>query len=260
MSAEREPPLSGIADGDAVAQRALALGISSMLTPTAPVHLSDTVTERLRRTIVEGHFSPGDRLREEQLAEALDVSRGPIRDALRQLEREGLVVRRRNRGAVVASLSRADVEEVYSLRLAIEPLACAWSAQNATDQDCAKMQAVIDVYADPAVTETPHQAADADLRFHDLIYAAAAPPARAAPLAGPPPAGLHLPAGPQLRRHERVPGHHGPKARHHARGDRRARRRSRARDRDGARRDLVPAGHRGVRRQLAQPLTSAWRA
>jgi DNA-binding GntR family transcriptional regulator len=174
MSAEREPPLSSIADGDAVAQRALALGISSMLTPTAPVHLSDTVTERLRRTIVEGHFSPGDRLREEQLAEALDVSRGPIRDAFRQLEREGLVVRRRNRGAVVASLSRADVEEVYSLRLAIEPLACAWSAQNATDQDCAKMQAVIDVYADPAVTETPHQAADADLRFHDLIYAAAA--------------------------------------------------------------------------------------
>jgi DNA-binding GntR family transcriptional regulator len=173
MSSRYQPPPSGTDDGDDAPVRPLAAEISFMLSPTAPVHLSDTVTERLRRTIVEGHFSPGDRLREEQLADALDVSRGPIRDALRQLEREGLVVRRRNRGAVVASFSRGDVEEVYSLRLAIEPVACEWSARNATDEDFARMQAVIDDYADPAVTATRHKAADADLRFHDVIYEAA---------------------------------------------------------------------------------------
>jgi DNA-binding GntR family transcriptional regulator len=139
---------------------------------TTRVHLSDSVTDWLRLTIVEGHFSPGDRLREEQLAETLNVSRGPVRDALRQLEREGLVGRRRNRGAVVASLSRADVEEVYSTRLAVEPVACSWSARNAGNDDFAAMQAVIDGYADPASVATPHQAADADLRFHDLIYEA----------------------------------------------------------------------------------------
>jgi DNA-binding GntR family transcriptional regulator len=173
MSSEPGSPLPQLADGDGEASRMLGSEISSMLSPTAPIHLADTVTERLRRTIVEGHFSPGDRLREEQLAEALDVSRGPIRDALRQLEREGLVVRRRNRGAVVANLSRRDVEEVYSLRLAIEPVACEWSVRNATDYDFARMQAVIDGYSDPAATATRHQAADADLRFHDLIYEAA---------------------------------------------------------------------------------------
>jgi DNA-binding GntR family transcriptional regulator len=152
---------------------ALDADVSSVLTPTSPVHLSDTVTERLRRTIVEGRFSPGDRLREERLAEALDVSRGPIRDALRELEREGLVVRRRNRGAIVASLSRADVEEVYSLRLAIEPLVCAWGARNASEQDWLEMGSVIAAYSQLTTTTTPHEAADADLRFHDVVYRAA---------------------------------------------------------------------------------------
>jgi DNA-binding GntR family transcriptional regulator len=170
MSATDDPTTSMPPLGADAPARAFGVDVSSVLTPTSPVHLSDTVTERLRRTIVEGRFSPGDRLREEQLAEALDVSRGPIRDALRELEREGLVVRRRNRGAIVASLSRADVEEVYSLRAAIEPLVCAWGAQNANEADWAELQAVIEGYRDLAATATPHEAADADLRFHDVVY------------------------------------------------------------------------------------------
>jgi DNA-binding GntR family transcriptional regulator len=172
MSAKSDPASAAPAAAEAGA-RAFGTDVSSVLTPTSPVHLSDTVTERLRRTIVEGRFSPGDRLREEQLAEALDVSRGPIRDALRELEREGLVVRRRNRGAIVASLSRADVEEVYSLRAAIEPLVCEWAARHAGERDWAEMQSVIDGYADRAATANPHVAADSDLRFHDVIYRAA---------------------------------------------------------------------------------------
>lgn len=174
MSAKPDPVIRIPPVGAEHSARALGVEVSSVLTPTSPVHLSDTVTERLRRTIVEGHFSPGDRLREEQLAEALDVSRGPIRDALRELEREGLVVRRRNRGAIVASLSRADVEEVYSLRLAIEPLVCAWGAENASESDWLDMESVIAGYSELATTATtPHEAADADLRFHDVIYRAA---------------------------------------------------------------------------------------
>src|SRR5579871_2022414 len=82
------------------------------LGPALATLLSDEVVDRLRESILRGHFAPGDRLREEQLAEALGVSRGPIRNALVQLEREGLAVRRPNRGAVVAELSRGDLEEV----------------------------------------------------------------------------------------------------------------------------------------------------
>src|ERR1700722_17271043 len=79
---------------------------AAMLGPALAMLLSDEVVDRLRDSILRGHFAPGDRLREEQLADALGVSRGPIRNALVQLEREGLVQRRRNRGAIVARLSR----------------------------------------------------------------------------------------------------------------------------------------------------------
>ena len=65
--------------------------------------LSDDVASRLRAAILSGAFAPGERLREEQLARALGVSRGPVREALAELERQGLVVINRNRGAVVAA-------------------------------------------------------------------------------------------------------------------------------------------------------------
>lgn len=145
-----------------------------ILGPALTTLLSDEVVDRLRDSILRGHFAPGDRLREEQLAEALGVSRGPIRNALVQLEREGLAVRRPNRGAVVAELSRADLEEVFSLRLAIEPVACAWAARNAQPDDLAELQEVIDDYARLTTKVTTRAAAEADLAFHDVVYRASA--------------------------------------------------------------------------------------
>jgi DNA-binding GntR family transcriptional regulator len=151
-----------------------ALDASAILTPAAATLLSDEVVDRLREAIVGGLFAPGDRLREEQLADALGVSRGPIRNALLQLEREGMVVRRRNRGAIVARLSRVDLEEVYSLRLAIEPVACEWAARNANDRDLADMQAIINGYQSRLTRRvTVQDAAEADLSFHDVVYRAA---------------------------------------------------------------------------------------
>lgn len=144
----------------------------SLLAPAAPKLLADTVAERIRDIIFKGQLTPGDRLREEQLAGALDVSRGPIRDALLQLEREGLVVRRRNRGAVVAHLSHADLDEVFSLRLAIEPFVCAWAARNSGEGDWAEMQACIDTFAQLDTSVTVHDAAVTDLQFHDVVYRA----------------------------------------------------------------------------------------
>jgi len=152
---------------------ARANDMSAILTPAAAPLLSDTVVDRLREAIVRGLFPPGNRLREEQLAEALGVSRGPIRNALLQLEREGMVVRRPNRGAMVAQLSRADLEEVYSIRVAIEPVACAWATRNAVPRDLAGMQAIIDGYSKLTTRVTVQEAADADLGFHDVIYTAA---------------------------------------------------------------------------------------
>jgi DNA-binding GntR family transcriptional regulator len=150
------------------------LDASAILAPAAAILLSDEVVDRLREAILGGLFAPGDRLREEQLADALGVSRGPIRNALLQLEREGMVQRRRNRGAVVARLSRADLEEVYSLRLAIEPVACEWAARNASERDLADMQSIINSYQSRLTRRVSVQdAAEADLSFHDVVYRAA---------------------------------------------------------------------------------------
>ena len=133
--------------------------------------LSDDVASRLRAAILSGAFAPGERLREEALARALGVSRGPVREALAELERQGLVVINRNRGAVVAQLSRVDLEELYTLRLAIEELAIRRTAEAANPASIAQMRALIDSMRESisrGITE--QEAAELDLDFHDLIY------------------------------------------------------------------------------------------
>jgi DNA-binding GntR family transcriptional regulator len=144
------------------------------LTPTIKRSLADDVVDRLRDAIFHGSFKPGEALREEQLAAMLDVSRGPVREALVQLEREGLVLVRRHRGATVARLSRSDLEEVYSLRLALERLAVQRAARYATEQDFAAMEVVLADF-DIALSRGPSEkeVAELDVRFHDLIYQAA---------------------------------------------------------------------------------------
>jgi DNA-binding GntR family transcriptional regulator len=144
------------------------------LTPAVKRSLADDVTDRLRDAILQGGFKPGEPLREEQLAASLDVSRGPVREALVQLEREGLVIVRRHRGATVARLSRADADEVYSLRLALERLAVQRAVQTATDSDFAALEAVLVAFRAAFEREpSEHEIAGLDVRFHDLIYRAA---------------------------------------------------------------------------------------
>src|SRR3712207_4131206 len=118
-------------------------GERGVLTPAMKRSLSEDVADRLRDAIFRGSYKPGEPLREEQLAAMLDVSRGPVREALVQLEREGLVIVRRHRGATVARLSRADLEEVYSLRLALERLAMQRAVHNATERDFATLEVVL---------------------------------------------------------------------------------------------------------------------
>jgi DNA-binding GntR family transcriptional regulator len=149
---------------------------------TAPArnHPADDVRAYLRAAILRGEFAPGAHLPEVQLANRLEVSRGPVREALAQLEREGLVLLRRNRGAIVARLSRSDLDEVYSLRLALERLAVERATQVATEEDFAAIDALLHQLREPgsgsgfdAGPLTEQEAADQDVRFHDAVYRAA---------------------------------------------------------------------------------------
>lgn len=126
------------------------------------------------RAILLGAFVPSQRLLEEDLASAFEVSRGPVRDTLVQLQREGLVTLRRNCGASVARLSQKDVEEVYSLRLALERLTVQRVAQKAHPEDLAALEAMLgEIAAAIGRNVSEQEFAELDLRFHDLLYRAA---------------------------------------------------------------------------------------
>jgi DNA-binding GntR family transcriptional regulator len=145
------------------------------LTSATDGPLAASIRERLRNAILQGQYAPGEHLREVDIAARHQVSRGPVREALLQLEQEGLVLLRRNRGAVVARLSRSDLEEVYSLRLALERLAVARATQQGTEEDFALMDEVLHEFRGSASGQplTEQQAADQDVRFHDAVYRAA---------------------------------------------------------------------------------------
>lgn len=145
------------------------------LSTLSDLSLADSIRERLREAILKGGVAPGEHLREVEIAARYEVSRGPVREALLQLEREGLVLLRRNRGAVVARLSRTDLEEVYSLRLALERLAVVLAARHGTEADFAILDDVLHEFRGTASSQplTEQEAADQDVRFHDAIYRAA---------------------------------------------------------------------------------------
>lgn len=148
----------------------LSLGLSPALRRV----LADEVTDELRRAIVSGEIVAGERLREDELAVQMSVSRGPVREALVRLEQEGLVVLERHRGARVATLSREDHEHIYSVRQALEQVAVEYACRNGTQEDFDRVEAVLQEFARASkAARTPAATAEWDIRFHDAIYLAA---------------------------------------------------------------------------------------
>ena len=106
----------------------MSASVRSSVIPLRNVH--EAVVDGIRDMILHGQLKPGDWLRQDELAAAFGVSTMPVREALRQLQAEGLVTLHRRRGAAVASLSASECEEIYGVREALESLAVRWAAQN----------------------------------------------------------------------------------------------------------------------------------
>ena len=126
----------------------------------------------LKTRIMSADLPPGATVNEQAIAEALGVSRTPVREAIRKLEQEGLVMRYPNRGALVTQLSMKDVIEIWQLREILEPAACRLAAHRIEPGALAEVQAVIRSLqrARPHDYETHHRS---DLRLHALILEAA---------------------------------------------------------------------------------------
>lgn len=136
-----------------------------------PVALGVHVTDRLRREIVSGEIPPGTHLVEGRLSELFGVSRGPIRDSLRQLENEGLVESRR-RGVFVRGMSLEDIDELYSLRTMLEREALRLAMERA-DTDWSEAQRSLEEMTEAAEGGDVEAFAHADLEFHTAFYRSA---------------------------------------------------------------------------------------
>lgn len=141
------------------------------ITPIRQAVLGELVARDLRRLIVTGRLPIGTPLIEGQLAAQYDVSRGPVRDAIRLLSSEGLVSTE-GRSATVRGLSSEDVDELFSLREALEKLAVSLAIQSPEllDAELAAALTAMDAATEAGDVEAFN---DADMRFHSSFYLAA---------------------------------------------------------------------------------------
>ncbi|MFS0894488.1 GntR family transcriptional regulator [Microbacterium sp. 179-I 3D3 NHS] len=143
------------------------------LTVTRGESLGAQVARVLRQRIVRGDLPRGTRITEEALAEEFSVSRGPVRDALTQLSYEKLVEVQRPRGVYITGLTRDDVDQLYSLRGALEQLALARAMRVVDDSRWSAMAAAVDRMGEAADAGDHAAFVTADLEFHSEIYALA---------------------------------------------------------------------------------------
>lgn len=129
------------------------------------------LAESLRQAILDGKLEPGSRLVEQELAERFDISRGPIREAIRILAAEGLAELRKNKGAVVSTPNMDDVLEVYAMRMSLGAIAIDHLARTAatTKPDLTAATELLEMLSDPKVRKSNTKMIETDLLFQNEL-------------------------------------------------------------------------------------------
>ena len=134
--------------------------------------LRDVVFNTLRQAILKGELKPGERLMEIALAEKLGVSRTPIREAMRKLELEGLVVMIPRRGAEVANITEKDLNDVLEVRIALENVAIEKACTRMSEEDMGRLWLAAKEFEHTMAEGNLVRLAEADVVFHEIIYRA----------------------------------------------------------------------------------------
>lgn len=134
--------------------------------------LRGRVFHKIREDILNGRYSQNEAMKELQISKELGVSRTPVREALRQLELEGLVTIIPNKGAVVSGISAKDISDIYAIRSLIEGLSAQWAAQNITSDQLDELEEI--VYLSEFHLSKGHidQLYELDNKFHEMLYEA----------------------------------------------------------------------------------------
>lgn len=149
---------------------------NSMRVVLTPAPVRRQVTELLRAAITSGRFSPGQRLVEKDLCEMTGVSRASIREALRELETDGLVEVTPYKGPSVARLSREDVAGIYQVRGALEALAASNFAEVASDEAIKDLRARVEELRIAYASEDVNTILVAKKAFYEVLFDGAANP------------------------------------------------------------------------------------
>ena len=134
--------------------------------------LRDVVFNTLRKAILRGELKPGERLMEIQLANKLGVSRTPIREAIRKLELEGLVLMIPRKGAEVAQITEKNMQDVLEVRKALEELSVQLACERITAEQVEEMKMAAEDFRKVLKSGDVTKIAEADVKFHDIIFAA----------------------------------------------------------------------------------------
>ena len=135
--------------------------------------LRDVVFENLRGALLEGKLKSGQRLMEVQLAEQLGVSRTPIREAIRKLELEGLVLMLPRKGAYVADMSFKDLIDVLEIRATLEGLAASLASERRRDEDIKGLEKLAKEFEDSVKNGDIESVLKKDIEFHEYIFSLA---------------------------------------------------------------------------------------
>lgn len=137
--------------------------------------LRSRVFQSIRENILNGVYRENEELRENTIAKELGVSRTPVREALRQLELEGLVKIVPNKGACVTGITQKDVKDIYMIRSLLEGLCARWATEHITEAKIDELEEIIllsEFHLKKRKEEQPQQVTELDGKFHEILYTA----------------------------------------------------------------------------------------
>ncbi len=140
--------------------------------PNDRLSLTARVYKQIRDDIIEGRYANGAYLVETKLAEELDVSRTPIREALKQLELEGLVVSTPNRGMMVQGMSGQDIDDIFTVRHLLEGQAAYWAAERIDENSLSRLTEIVELMEMYTRKNDVSNLARLDTEFHEVIFSA----------------------------------------------------------------------------------------
>ncbi len=137
--------------------------------------LRGRVFQSMKENIINGVYKEGEELRENTIAKELGVSRTPVREALRQLELEGLVRITPNKGACVTGITGKDVKDIYAVRSMLEGLCARWATEHITDAQLEELEEIIllsEFHVNRDKKEPTQAVTELDGKFHEVLYEA----------------------------------------------------------------------------------------